>query len=79
MSTSIELPAEPTTDRRVGQVYLLLAISFCLMASIGAVAQIWSPYIGLAITETLLIFVPAVLYVYWKGQRSAASRIANLI
>jgi len=66
-------PPEPKPDRRVGQAYLLLAISACLLLSIGVPAQLWSPYVGLTITETLLIFVPAVLYVYFKRLPIAAA------
>jgi membrane protease YdiL (CAAX protease family) len=72
MSVTLENQVEPLSDRRVGQAYLLLAISFCLMVSIGAAVQFWSPYIGLAVSEALIL-VPAVLYVRWKGVPVAAA------
>jgi len=65
-STSPEQLVEPKADRGVGQVYLLFAISACLTWSFGAVPQFFSDNVNLAIIETLLIFLPAVVFVRLK-------------
>jgi membrane protease YdiL (CAAX protease family) len=46
--------------------YLLFAVCALLCLSVGAVAQAGSLYIGLAVTEVLLIAFPAVVYVRLK-------------
>jgi hypothetical protein len=68
-----EPPAEPKVDRGVGQAYLLFAICVCLMVSVGWGMHLWSRSAYVAITETLLVFLPAVLFVRLKRQPIAAA------
>ncbi len=67
MSIPLEIHAESETDQGVGQIYLLFAACLCLIVSVGFTADLWSRNVGLATSEILLIFVPAVLFVRRKG------------
>ena len=48
------------------QAYGLFAASLALVLTLGVAVQLLSPEIGLAVTELLLILLPAVLFVRWK-------------
>jgi len=69
------LPQEPTSatgdhatrDRRCGQAYALVILSFLLLVSVGVTAQHYWPIPGLATTELICILLPAVVFVRWKG------------
>lgn len=54
------------TNRGVGQVYLLFGASLLLVLAVGGAIQLVSMTVGLAVTELLLILLPAVLFVGWK-------------
>ncbi len=56
-----------STHRRSGQAYVLFAISLLLVVTIGSVVQLISISVGLAFTELVLILLPAILFVRWKG------------
>ncbi len=56
-----------STHRRSGQAYLLFAISLLLVVTIGSVVQLISISVGLVFTELVLILLPAILLVRWKG------------
>jgi membrane protease YdiL (CAAX protease family) len=57
----------PATSLGTGQAYRLFAVSLFLVVVIGFVVQSFAPRTGLAITEVLLILLPAVLFVRRKG------------
>ncbi len=64
----IDTTADSTShDPRCGQAYLLLAFSWLLLIVIGAAVQAYSVPLGLAVTELLLILLPAVMFVRQKG------------
>ncbi len=56
-----------STHRRSGQAYVLFAISLLLVVTIGSVVQLISISVGLVFTELVLILLPAILFVRWKG------------
>jgi membrane protease YdiL (CAAX protease family) len=68
-----EQPADPKPDRRVGQVYLLLACCAGLMIPIVGVISNWSFYVAVSIDQPLLFFLPAVLFARSKGLPVAAA------
>lgn len=57
----------PASDSGTWQAYRLFAISMFLVIVVGFVIQSIAPRTGLAITELLLILLPAVLFVRSKG------------
>ncbi len=54
------------TDLGTGQAFILFAISLLLVVTMGSLVQLRSVRIGLAITEVVLILLPAVLFVRQK-------------
>jgi membrane protease YdiL (CAAX protease family) len=55
-----------TKGRGVGQVYLLFAASLLLVLTVGGAVELVSMAVGLAVTELVLILLPAILFVQWK-------------
>jgi membrane protease YdiL (CAAX protease family) len=55
-----------SADRRTGQAYVLFGVSWLLVLTVGLVGQMRSMRIGLAMTEVVLILLPAILFVRWK-------------
>src|SRR3990172_4955028 len=59
--------SEPDSTKGVGQAYALLILVLLLVVIVGAAAQLAAPMPGLALTEIVLIFLPTVAYVRFKG------------
>ncbi len=69
LSTYNLRPMSPSSkpESSSAQAYLLFMVSLILVATMGTLVQILSVPVGLAITELLLVLLPAVLFVRWKG------------
>ncbi len=73
MNTSAPTGTPPTRgDNRVGQVYLLFVICLLLMLTVGLAVQQLSLVYGLAVTELVLILLPAIVFVWRKRLPIAA-------
>lgn len=57
----------PSAEQSTGQAYLLFGIVLFLILIVGVAIQMLSPHLGLAMTELLLILLPALIYVRRKG------------
>ena len=64
IEANLDVPAPP--DLRVGQAYLLFAISLCLAIVVGFPLLLYSFSIQLAIYETLLVLLPALVFARLK-------------